>query len=393
MERATKNLGILAACQTLLITNGVVLAALNSLVGFSLANNKSLATLPIATYVIGGALATVPASLLMKQLGRRAGFMIGATLGLIGTLLCTFAVSAANFWLFCIGTVIIGMYNAFGQYYRFAATEAAPDGFQSKAISLVLAGGLVGGVLGPESSKLTKDLLGVPFMGAYASLIVFSLAALALASLIDIPRLPQAERNEHGRPLAEIARQPVFIVAVLAAAVAYGVMNLLMSVTPLAMSQHHHAYNDAAFVIEWHVIAMFAPSFVTASLAKRFGVLNVMLAGAALMFACISVALSGTAMMNFWVALVLLGVGWNFLYVGGTMLLTQCCTAAERAKTQGVNDFLIFVAMAISSLSSGALVHNAGWEILNYWALPFLALTAAGTLWLASRGTELRRPA
>jgi MFS family permease len=393
MERATKNLGILAACQTLLITNGVVLAALNSLVGFSLANNKSLATLPIATYVIGGALATVPASLLMKQLGRRAGFMIGATLGLIGTLLCTFAVSAANFWLFCIGTVIIGMYNAFGQYYRFAATEAAPDGFQSKAISLVLAGGLVGGVLGPESSKLTKDLLGVPFMGAYASLIVFSLAALALASLIDIPRLPQAERNEHGRPLAEIARQPVFIVAVLAAAVAYGVMNLLMSVTPLAMSQHHHAYNDAAFVIEWHVIAMFAPSFVTPSLAKRFGVLNVMLAGAALMFACISVALSGTAMMNFWVALVLLGVGWNFLYVGGTMLLTQCCTAAERAKTQGVNDFLIFVAMATSSLSSGALVHNAGWEILNYWALPFLALTAAGTLWLASRGTELRRPA
>lgn len=383
MQKAGKNVAVLAACQALLLTNNVILIALNALVGYALAADKSLATLPITTYVVGAALTTVPASLLMKQVGRRAGFIAGTSCGFLGALLCTWALSISSFWLLCFGTLIMGIYNAFGQYYRFAAADAAHAEFKARAISLVLAGGLVGGIIGPESSKLTKDLLPITYMGAYASLMAFSLAAMALLALLDMPPLSESERREHGRPLGQVIAQPVFIVAALGAMIGYGVMNLLMTVTPLAMGHHHHPYHDAAFVIEWHVIGMFAPSFVTGSLIKRFGVLNIMLAGAGLMFACVATALSGTALLNFWLALVLLGVGWNFLYLGGTTLLTECYTPAEKAKTQGANDFMVFVAMATSSLSSGALLNRAGWETLNYWALPFLVLTSGATLWLA----------
>jgi len=381
MQKAHKNVTVLAACQALLMTNNVILIALNALAGYALADNKALATLPITTYVVGAALTTIPASLLMKQFGRQAGFMVGAGAGLVGALICSWGIYTANFWLLCFGTLVMGMYNAFGGYYRFAAADAASDSFKSRAISLVLAGGIVGGVLGPESSKWTRGLLPMDFLGSYLSLVVLSMAAMLLITLIDIPGLSESERNERGRPLRTIMAQPVFLVAALGAMIGYGIMNLLMTVTPLAMGHHHHPYSDAALVIEWHVIGMFAPSFFTGSLIQRFGVLNVMLTGVLLMFACVGIAVAGTALMNFWTALVLLGVGWNFLYVGGTTLLTESHSPAEKAKTQGANDFLVFVAMALSSITSGALLDQSGWQAMNYWALPFLAVVAAAIFW------------
>ncbi|MBI2314207.1 MAG: MFS transporter [Betaproteobacteria bacterium] len=393
MQKTKRNVGVLAACQALLLTNGVTLIALNGLVGFALAEDKALATLPVTTYVLGSALTTLPASLWMKRVGRRAGFSAGALLGMVGALLCTVAVYYGSFWLLCAGTLVSGIYNAFGQYYRFAAADVAAEDFKSKAISLVLAGGIVGGILGPEASKLTKDLLAVPFMASYASLMAFGALSLGLVQLVHFPRLSDDERKPGGRAVQSIMAQPVFVVAALGAMAGYGVMNLLMTATPIAMNHHHHPYSDAAFVIEWHVIGMFAPAFFTGALVRRFGVLPVMLAGTGLMAACVAIAVSGTALYNFWSALVLLGVGWNFLYVGGTTLLTECYTPAEKAKTQGVNDFLIFLTMATSSLSSGVLVTSEGWRAMNFWALPFLALTAAATVWLILRRRAAAQPA
>lgn len=293
MDRAKKNVMILAACQALLFTGNVILIALNGLVGFSFAADKSLATLPITAFVIGAALSTIPASMWMRRVGRRAGFMSGAGVGVFGAIISTYAVYISSFWLLCTGTALMGIYSAFGQYYRFAAADVASPSFKSKAISLVMAGGIAGGILGPESTKLTRGLAAPEFLASYATLIGVCLLALILLWFIDIPPLSQEQKKEKGRPLTQIMRQPVFIVAVLAAMIGYGVMNLIMTATPLAMAHHQHPFNDAAFVIEWHVIGMFAPSFFTGSLINRFGVYRIMLIGAALMFVCVAVALSG----------------------------------------------------------------------------------------------------
>lgn len=387
MDKTKRNVALLAACQALLLTNGVTLMAINGLAGLALAPDRRMATVPIAAYVVGSALSTLPASFFMKHYGRRAGFTLGSALGMVGAAIGVLAIFMQSFWLLCLGTFFSGIYNAFGQYYRFAAADMAGADFKSRAISLTLAGGIIGGVLGPETSKLTRDLLQPQFMASYALLLVFALASLAIVRQLDIPPLSAEEKRESGRPLSAIMLQPAFIVAMLAAAVGYGVMNLLMSATPLAMDICRHSFSDAAFVLEWHVIGMFAPSFFTGSLIKRFGVQNVLLAGAALMFACVFIAMSGVSLMHFWWALVLLGVGWNFLYIGGTTLLTEVCAPAERAKTQGINDFLIFLAMAGSSLASGMVVTGSGWAALNQLALPFLGITTLSTavLWLRRR--------
>lgn len=380
-----RNVLILAACQALLFTGNVVLIALNGIVGYEFADDKSLATLPITTFVIGAALATIPASLYMRRVGRRAGFMTGAVLGAIGASVATYAVSIASFWLLCSGTALMGIYSAFGQYYRFAAADMATPEFKSKAISWVMAGGIAGGIIGPESTKLTRDLAAPEFIASYGALIGVTLLALMLLALIDIPPLSQEQRREKGRPLSQIMAQPVFIVAVLAATIGYGVMNLIMTATPLAMSHHHHPFNDAAFVIEWHVIGMFAPSFFTGSLINRFGVARIMLSGAILMTACVIIALADIALLNFWTALLLLGVGWNFLFVGGTSLLTEAYAPAERAKTQAANDFIVFSTVAASSLLSGSLLYHYDWQTVNYAALPFIVAVTLAILWLMLR--------
>ena len=392
MSSHRKNIALLAGAQALLLTNGIMLVAINGLLGLQLAADKRLATLPITTYVIGGALATLPAAFFMKRYGRRAGFMLGAGLGMLGALISAFAVSIGSFWLLCFGTVFAGIYNAFGQQYRFAAADAAPLDWKGKAISFTLAGGILGGVIGPEVGKLTRTLLEPTYLASYGALIGFAAMSMLIASRLDIPPLSIAEQKAVGRPLRQIARQPAFVVAVLAAACGYGVMNLLMTATPLAMDICGLPFADTAFILQWHVIAMFAPSFFTGGLIKRFGVLNILIVGAALMFVCIGIAVSGQTLMHFWRALVLLGLGWNFLFIGGTTLLTETYRAEEKAKVQGTNDFIVLGVQGLTSLSSGVLISNEGWTSLNTWALPVVAMTALAStlLWLSRRSSRSR---
>ena len=384
MELSRKNVAVLAVCQGLLFTNNSILITVNALVGYALAADKVLATLPVTSYFVGSALATLPLSLFMKRYGRRTGFTVGAMFAIAGSLVCAAAVYARNFWLLCLGVIVLGAYFAAGQHYRFAAADSVTGDFKSRAISLVLAGGIAGGFLGPETSKLTTDLIaGHPYTGAYLSLVAFALLSMLALCWLEIPPLPESERREAGRPLAEIARQPVFAVAVLCGTVSYGVMNLLMTATPLAMVASDHPFSEAAFVIQWHIVGMFAPSFLTGNIINRLGLMTVLLAGVALNVVCVAIALSGVDVMHFWLALVLLGIGWNFMFVGATALLTESHTRAERAKVQGVNDSAIFITMIVTSLASGALFTIQGWQAMNMWAVPILLLAGAGILRLA----------
>ena len=385
MNVEKKNVALLCATQSLLFTNNTILISINGLAGFALAADKSLATLPVTSYVVGAALTTLPVSHLMRRVGRINGFTIGTLIGILGALICGYAMYTQSFWTLCLGTLVMGIYNASGQYYRFAAADVASPDFKSMAISLVMAGGLVGGIIGPQTSKLTKDYFGTEFLATYLALIGFCLIALVLQRMMNIPRLTAAEQKEQGRPLREIARQPAFLVAVLSAMVGYGVMNLLMTATPLAMQSCEHPFSDAAFVIQWHVIAMFAPSFFTGALIRSFGVRAILFTGVLLSLGCVAIALSGVEVMHFWAALVLVGVGWNFMYLGGTTLLTETHTPAERAKVQGANDMAIFITMAVSSASSGWLFSARGWEVMNYGAIPFLVATGLAILFLRAR--------
>ncbi|MCW5604346.1 MAG: MFS transporter [Burkholderiales bacterium] len=386
MDKPRKNIAVLAGCQGLLLVNNSVLITVNALAGFALAPDKGIATLPVTMYFIGSAVSAFPVSMLMKRIGRRAGFTVGAVCAILGSVLCAAAVYVANFWLLCAGVFVLGVYFAAGQYYRFAAADIAPAGFKSRAISLVLAGGIIGGFLGPETSKFTKDIIaGHEYAGPYFSLMLFALLSILLLRWLDVPPLSEADRKDPGRPLSVIARQPAFLVAVFSGMVGYGVMNLLMTATPLAMADCAHPFSDAAFVIQWHLVAMFAPSFVTGALIARCGLMNVMLAGVVLNLACVAIALAGVEVMHFWLALVLLGIGWNFMFVGATALLTETHTPAERAKVQGVNDAAISTTMVFSSLSAGALFTYQGWQTMNVWAMPVLAACGVAILWLALR--------
>jgi predicted MFS family arabinose efflux permease len=381
---------LLSCAQALLLTNGVLLIAVNGLAGLALAPDRRLATLPVTTYVLGSALSTVPASYFMKRYGRRLGFVTGAGFALLGGAVGAAAIVLHSFLWLCAATLVSGVYNAFGQYYRFAAADVASDSFKSRAIALTLGGGILGGFAGPALGKWTRDLLEPRFVASYLALIALAVLALAIAASLRMPAMTADERGARGRPLLAIMSQPAFVVAVLAAAVGYGVMNLLMSATPIAMDMCGLQFGDAAFVLQWHVIGMFAPSFVTGALIRRFGVLQVLLAGTVLVTGCVAIALQGVSIAHFFAALVLLGVGWNLLYVGGTTLLTETYAPAEKAKTQGVNDLLVFTAMAASSITSGVVVTGSGWATLNQLALPLLALTALAILILKLR-TGARR--
>ncbi len=392
MERQYRNVLVLSCSQATLQTTSVTMIAVTGLAGLALASNPALATIPLTCYVFGSAIATIPASLLMGAIGRRGGFQVGAGFGMFGAAVCALAVYIADFYLLCAGMTVMGMYNAFGKYYRFAAADATTVEFRAKAISLTLAGGIAGGIFGPELAKRTAGLyVDYTYLGAYLSLIFVCLVATILLMWLDIPRLSEQERKDPGRPLGEIMRQPVFIVAALASMLSYGIMNLFMTSTPLAMRAHDHHFDDAAFVLQWHMIGMYGPSFFTGSLIQRYGVLKIIFAGIALLFTCIVAALAGTELLNFWTALFLLGVGWNFMYVGGSALLTECHTPAERAKTQAANDFMVFATMAISSASSGLLLSKSGWNAVNYGSIPFLLIAAAAIAWLMWQRRDRRR--
>ena len=391
MER---NVVALSACQALLVMNNVMMISIGTLAADTLAGNKLLVTLPATSYIVGAGLATLPMSHFMKRRGRRAGFMLGCLFGIAGAAIAATAVALQQFWLLCLSALVSGVYNGSGGYYRFAAADTARAEFRSRAISLVLAGGIVGGILGPESSKLTRELLGPVFLGSFLSLIALAGVALLILRRIDLPLPSSDERSGPQRPLAAIARQPVFIVAALGAITAYGVMNLLMAAAPLAMQMCGMGYGYQVLVIEWHIVAMFAPAFVTGWIVSRIGVLPVMFAGVLLKVAAVWIAVAGLTVTHFWLSMVLIGVGWCFLFVGGTTLLTEAYAPSEKAKTQGTNDLLIYLTMSTSSLSSGAVLYRFGWNWLNFSALPLLALTGSAILWLVYlRRSGAARPA
>ncbi|HKQ26776.1 MAG TPA: MFS transporter [Burkholderiales bacterium] len=393
MDTSRKNVFALAACQSLLVTNNVMMISIGTLAADTLAKNKFLVTVPATAYIIGGGLATLPVSFLMKRYGRRAGFILGCLFGMVGGALAAAAMALHSFGLLCVASLVAGVYTGSGGFYRFAAADTVSADFRSKAISLVLAGGIVGGVFGPESTKVTKDLLDVTFLGSFLSLIVLAFLAILILLRLDLPMPSHEERHGQARPLASIMRQPVFIVAVLGSITAYGVMNLLMAAAPLAMQFCAHPYNAAVLVIEWHIIAMFAPAFVTGWLVARFGVLRIMFIGVLLMIAAVAVAVSSISVSAFWTAMVLVGVAWCFLFVGGTTLLTECYSPAEKAKTQGIHDLLIYVTMGTTSVSSGAILYKHGWNTLNYCSLPLLTITTIAILWLAAQRRSHLTPA
>ena len=384
-----RNLWLLAFCQGLFLTNNVTFIAINGLVGLQLAPYGWMATLPVMGYVVGGALSTSLVAKTQSLYGRRTSFQLGLLVALGSALMGAWAVMEHNFWLLVAATVIAGYYSANGQLYRFAAAELVPAAMREKAVSLVLAGGLLGAVVGPNLAARSRTLLDAPFAGAYLALAVVAVLAMVLMAFIQFPPAPPAQaKAEPGRSLAEIARQPVFLVACAAAALGYGVMNLLMAATPLAMQQCGLKFEDAAWVLEWHVIGMFAPGFFTGHLIKRFGTLQVMGAGVALNLACIVIALMGVDLLNFEVALFLLGVGWNFLFTGSTTLSLDAYRPNERDRAQAAINFSVFAVMAITSFASGALVTTQGWTWLNLGSLVPVLMTAAALIWLA-----LRRPA
>ncbi|MDI3490445.1 MAG: hypothetical protein PWP11_1722 [Thauera sp.] len=381
-----KNLWLLAIAQGLFLTNNVVFIAINGLVGLTLAPVAWMATLPVMGYVVGGAMSTGLVARSQQRWGRKTSFQLGLLVALLTALLCALALYLRSFWLLVAGTVIAGYYSANGQLYRFAAGELAPPSFREKAVSLVLAGGLLGAVVGPNLANYTRESMGAPFLGSYLSLAVVALVSMAVMAGIQFPpEPPKAAGSGGGRPLREIMRQPVFIVSTVGAALGYGVMNLLMAATPLAMDVCGMPFSDAALVLEWHVIGMFAPGFFTGHLIKRFGVLQIMGVGVALNLACIVVALSGQDLHQFLIGLFLLGVGWNFLFTGSTTLAMQAYRPEEKDKAQAAINFAVFATMAVTSFASGALVTTQGWTLLNVGSLAPVALTGVALVWLALR--------
>ena len=385
MTTEKRNVALLAACQALFTTAQSTLIILSGLVGQTLSVNKALATLPVSSVIVAAALTTIPASLLMHRVGRRAGFLFGACFAVVGSAIAAYAIWLNSFWLFVFGTFVLGINGGFAQFYRFAAADAASSAFKSKAISYVVSGGLVAAFIGPVMVRSTTELFApVMFLGSFVALVGVAILALAVMAFLQIPKLSDHDVNDPGRPLGEIIRQPVFITAVLGGMVGYGTMGLIMTAAPLAIVGCGFGVNEAATVIQWHVVAMFAPSFFTGSLIARYGVLNVMLAGMALLTGCVAIALSGLEVGHFTFALIALGLGWNFSFVGASTLVTETYRPSERAKTQAINDFLVFGTVALGSLGSGALLHFSGWNAVQYVALPFLFISTAATLLLAA---------
>jgi MFS family permease len=377
---------VLFAAQALLLTSNVTFIAINALAGASLASHPMLATLPIAMQALASAVSSYPSSQLMARLGRRVGFSVGACCGIAGSLIAAWGMVSHNLPLLCAGTFLAGVYNGMGQYLRFAAADVAQQfkpSFKAQAIAIVLAGGVVGGVVGPEAAKLTRGAMDTAFLATYLSLAVFAVIALLVVQCLRVENTSpaaQADTSQAVMTVREVLANPQVLAAVLCGAVAYGSMNLLMVATPLAMQVCGYSFNQTAWVIEWHVIAMFAPGFFTGKLNDRFGVRPMMFAGGALTMIAAVINISGTSVWHFWCALVLLGLGWNWLFTGATTLLTSTYNAASKARVQGINDTIVFSTLVFSSLSSGVLVASYGWLLMNAVCLVVVAL-AMGVLW------------
>ncbi len=380
------SVAVLAVCQALGMSCLALSITVTALVGSGLAPTPALATLPLALQFVATAATTIPASLLMGRYGRRAGFTLGSLLGIAGGVVSCLAVFQADFWLFCAGAALLGGFGTHIALYRFAAADVAGPAYRSRAISYVMIGGIVAAVLGPELAKWTKDLFApVTFAGGYAGIAALAFGTLVLIQFAALPPPLSREARSQGRPLSEIVRQPTLIVAVLCAMVAYGAMNLVMVSTPLAMVACAHPFETAAFVIQWHVVGMYAPSFVTGHIIHRVGALPVIAVGGLLILGCALVNLTGVEVLQFWAALVLLGVGWNFMFVGGTTLLTETYRPEEQARVQAFNEFMVFGTTAVTALASGAVFSALGWQAVNIGILVPVALATGAALWLRHR--------
>jgi MFS family permease len=350
-----------------------------------LAADKSLATLPHALGWVSVAALAIPASQMMRRWGRRTGFIVGAAIGIVGALIAAYGIYVGEFWLFAAGTITLGGFNAVNLLYRFAAAEAADVSWRARAISLVLAGSVVAAFVGPAIAMWTKDLLApVEFAGTYLALTALPVLMIAVVAFTPMPNPTDIARRV-GRPLGEIARQPKFIVAVLSGTIGWGVMSLMMTATPLSMIDCGLDFRDAAFVVQWHIVGMYAPSFFTGWLIARFGLTRILLAGAFFQIGCVAAALAGVEIWNFWLANVLVGMGWNFLFVSGTAMVTECHRPEEGAKVQGFNDFLIFGVVSTTAFTSGWLQNAFGWTVVNLSVVPLILAVIAAALWLSAR--------
>ena len=393
-DPTVRNVVLLSCCQALAMSAMSVNMTVTALVGKMLAADPALATLPLALQFTATMCTTMPASLLMRRIGRQAGFAIGVLVGVSGALLAMAMIFERHFAGFCVASMMMGSFMGFAVFYRHAAADTASDAFRSKAISLVMAGGVVSALLGPELAKWSYDLFeasalgSVTFSGCFLAVAVVQTLILGFLRFVDIPIEAARSRSAPERPLRVIVLQPRFMVAAAGGMIGYGIMSFVMTATPLAVVDCGFSFTDAAFIVQWHSVAMFAPSFFTGSLINRFGVLQVMMTGAVLLLVCVAVNVSGLELYQFWWGLVLLGVGWNFLFIGGTSLLAECHTSSEKAKVQGLNDFLVFSSVTVASFSAGAIFHNFGWFVLNLGAVPPVALVMVMVVWLLwkSRG-------
>jgi MFS family permease len=375
----------LTICQGWFMTNNVAFIAINGLVGLQLAPRAWMATLPVMAYVVGSAMATGLVARTQMRFGRKTSFQLGLLVAVGAALLCALAAWLRSFELLLLGTTIAGYYSANANLYRFAAAELAVSAWREKAISVVMAGGLLGAVLGPNLAAITRQWLSVPFVAVYLVLAVVALISMACMSGVHFPQPPKAESLPARRTIRQIVSQPVFIVAALCSALGYGVMSLIMTSTPLAMQICGLPFENTALVLEWHVIGMFAPGFLTGSLIKKFGTKTIIAAGLVLMLGCVAVALSGTEVRHFTVALFLLGVGWNFVYTGGTTLSMTAYRPEEKNLAQAALNRIVFVTMAVTALTSGVLVTNQGWDWLQWGSLVPIAMMVMGLIWLVSR--------
>jgi len=391
---AKRNALLLAFAQALGGASASIVIATGSLIGSSLlGSDKSLATLPVSAFVLGTAIGTLPAGAIMRRFGRRIGFMGASAFGIFSALVASFAVFQANFPLFIVACGGSGFVGAFVQQFRFAAADTASDAFKPKAISWVLAGGVLAGVVGPQTVIATKDLFSpILFAGTYLAQAGLSLASLLLVSFIRIPKPVRAPGGTHGgRPILTIMAQPRFIVAAACGICSYALMSLVMTATPLAMIGCGLSSTDAALGIQWHVLAMFGPSFFTGNLIARFGRERIVSIGLTLLGGCAIIALMGVELAHFWSALILLGLGWNFGFIGATAMLTETYRSEERNMVQAANDFLVFGFVAFASFSSGALLNHFGWSTVNWLVFPFIVLCFLLLGWLALH--EKRRAA
>jgi MFS family permease len=384
-KRAKRNVAVLVFAQAVLGSQLAINIIVAGLAGTVLAEDPSLATLPISIVVVGSLLTAPAMSLFMGRYGRRAGFWVAALAGAVASALCARALFEGSFGLFMAGSMLLGVFQAAQGFFRFAAADTASDAFKPKAISWVMAGGLLSALLGPEIVRATVATVPVvPYAGAYLAMIVLNLVGAVGLWFLDIPTPQRAVgETDTGRPLAVIVRQPAFLIAVLAGMVGFASMSLVMTSTPLAMVGHGFTPGHAADVVRWHIVAMFAPSFFTGSVIARFGRLPVIAVGLLLLGVCGAIALAGVELEHFYLALVALGIGWNFSFIGATSLLGTTHTRAEQAKVQGLNDFLVLGFVAVGSFGSGALLEAFGWNAVQYAMAPALVVALAGIGWLA----------